>query len=223
MKKVFDVLKRCSLFVGISEKDMESLLSCLDAREIDVKKGDVIFHAGDRPDYIGIVLQGNAHVVQEDYWGNRTILTDIQEGDLFGEAFSCAEVAVLPVSVLAQEEGVFLLVDSKRILTVCSSACAFHARLIRNLMKIIANKNIMLTRKMEHITKRTTRDKVLSYLSACAIAKGSNSFTISFNRQEFADYLSVERSALSNTLCKMRDDGMIEFEKNKFMLKKTPQ
>lgn len=216
-------MKSCILFAGISEKEIESLLGCLNAKEINVKKGEVIFHAGDRPDYIGIVLQGKAHVVQEDYWGNRTILTDIQEGDLFGEAFSCAEAAVLPVSVLAQEDSVILLVDAKRILTVCSSACVFHARLIRNLMKIIANKNIMLTRKMEHITKKTTKEKVLSYLSACAIEKGSNSFAITFNRQEFADYLSVERSALSNTLCKMRDDGMIEFEKNKFRLKKIPQ
>lgn len=223
MKKYFDVMRRCPLFAGIAEEDMESLLSCLNAKEIKVKKGAVIFHAGDRPDYVGIVLQGNAHVVQEDYWGNRTILTDVQESDMFGEAFSCGEVAALPVSVIAQEEGVFLLVDSRRILTSCSSACIFHARLIRNLMKVIANKNILLTRKMEHITKRTTKEKVLSYLSACAIAKGSNSFTISFNRQEFADYLSVERSALSNTLCKMRDDGIIQFDKNKFVLMKTPQ
>lgn len=205
--------------MGISEKDMESLLPCLSAKEMEYKKGETIFYAGDRPDFIGIVLKGNAHVVQEDYWGNRTILTDIQEGDLFGEAFSCAEVPTLPVSVFAQEASVILLIDAKRILTVCSSTCTFHSRLIRNLMKLIANKNIMLTRKMEHITKRTTRDKVLSYLSACAIAKGSNNFSIAFNRQELADYLSVERSALSNTLCKMRDDGLIAFEKNKFVLK----
>lgn len=223
MKKYFDVMKRCPLFAEISENDMASLLNCLNAREISVEKGNMVFRAGDRPDYIGIVLQGKAHVIQEDYWGNRTILTDVQEGDLFGEAFACAETSALPVSVLVQEDGVFLLVDATRILTVCSSACVFHARLIKNLMKIIANKNIMLTRKMEHITKRTTRNKVLSYLSACAIAKGSNNFTISFNRQELADYLSVERSALSNTLSKMRDDGLLQFEKNKFTLLKTPQ
>lgn len=218
MKKAYDALKKCPLFAGISEKDMESLLGCLNAKEINTKKGDAIFSAGDRPDYIGIVLKGSAHVVQEDYWGNRTILTDVREGGLFGEAFSCAEAAALPVSVFSHEAGAFLLMDCRKILTTCSSACLFHTRLIRNLMKVLANKNIFLTRKMEHITKKSTRDRVLSYLSECALSEGSDVFSIPFDRQELADYLSVERSALSNTLSKMRDEGLILFEKNKFTL-----
>ncbi|MCP1110776.1 CRP-like cAMP-binding protein [Lachnospiraceae bacterium PM6-15] len=218
MNEKIEIVRRCPLFAGIEEKDMQALMACLQAKEMNVKKGETIFSVGERPDYIGIVLQGKAHVIQEDYWGNRTILTDVQAGDLFGEAFSLAEATELPVSVIAGEDSTVLLVDSRRILTSCSSACNFHTRLIRNLMKIIANKNIMLTRKMEHITKRTTREKVLSYLSACALIHGSNTFTIAFNRQEFADYLSVERSALSNTLCKMRDEGIIQFTKNKFTI-----
>lgn len=218
MEKALTESKKCPLFMGIPEEDMESLLNCLNAKEISAKKGGVIFAAGDRPDYVGIVLEGSVHVVQEDYWGNRTILTAVSPGGLFAEAFSCAESAALPVSVIAHDDCTILLMDCRRILTTCSSACVFHAGLIRNLMKILANKNILMTQKMEHITKKTTKEKVLSYLSECAVSAGTNTFSIPFNRQELAEYLSVERSALSNTLCKMRDEGTIQFEKNKFIL-----
>lgn len=223
MEKKLFILKKCPLFLGISENNIGELLNCLNAKEIKKKKGDVIFAAGSCPEYIGIVLEGSVHIIQEDYWGNRIILTAVQAGGLFGEAFSCAEADVLPVSVLTQNDCKALLIDCKRILTVCSSSCVFHSGLIRNLMKILANKNILLTQKIEHITKKSTREKVLSYLSECAVSAGTNSFTIPFNRQELAEYLSVERSALSNTLCKMRDEGIIQFNKNKFLLCKINQ
>lgn len=218
MEKNFLSLKKCPLFTGISEKDLQLLLDCLNAKEINAKKGDVIFSPGDRPEHVGIVLSGSVHVTQEDYWGNRTILTAVQVGGLFCEAFSCAEAATLPVSVFARDSCSILLIDCRRLLTTCSTSCSFHARLVRNLMKVIANKNIALTQKMEHITKKSVRERVLSYLSECALAEGSNAFSIPFNRQELADYLSVERSALSGTLSKMRNEGIIQFEKNRFML-----
>lgn len=218
MKNILMTLKKCPLFMGISEIDMESLLTCLNAKEYAAPKGNVIFAAGDRPEHVGIVLDGSVHIVQEDFWGSRSILTAVQAGGVFGEAFSCAEAAVLPVSVLAHDNCTILLIDCRRILTTCSSSCAFHARLVRNLMKVVANKNIALTQKIEHITKKSVKDKVLSYLSGFALSEGTNTFSIPFNRQELADYLSVERSALSNTLGKMRDEGLIAFTKNRFTL-----
>lgn len=204
--------------MGISENDLESLLVCMDAKRRIALKGEPLFVAGDRPEYVGIVLKGGVHVVQEDYWGKRTILSVVQVGGLFGEAFSAAEVAVLPVSVLAYSDCEILLIDCRKMLTTCSSSCLFHTQLTRNLMKVVASKNIALTQKIEHITKKTVRDRVLSYLSECALSEGKNSFSIPFNRQELADYLSVERSALSNTLGKMQVEGIIEFSKNKFTL-----
>lgn len=218
VEKAFDQLKTCPLFAGISEADRAALLDCLGAKVRKMEKNEVLFALGDRPEHVGIVLAGSVHIVQEDYWGNRTILAAAQAGELFGEAFACAEAAVFPVSVIARSAGSVLLVDCRRILTTCSASCIFHARLIRNLMKIMATKNMFLTRKMEHITKKSTQERVRSYLSECALAEGKNSFAIPFNRQELADYLSVERSALSNTLCKMRDEGMIEFCKNRFTI-----
>ncbi len=218
MKKYVEVLKKCPLFRGIDEADLLSLLTCLNAKEKTVQKDEFVMIAGDMPEDIGVVLSGGVHIVQEDYWGNRAILSALQTGGLFAEAFACSDVASLPVSVVARENCDILFVDCKRILTVCSSSCAFHTMLIHNLTKVLAGKNIMLTRKMEHITKKTTREKVLSYLSECAIKAGKNSFDIPFDRQELADYLAVERSALSKTLCSMRDEGVLEFRKNRFSL-----
>ena len=216
MKSNVTVLKNSQLFSGIDASDIESMLKCLSAKEQKVSKDAFVFVAGDTPEYVGIVLSGVVHVIQEDYWGNRTILAAITAGGMFGEAFSCAQADSLPVSVVATEKSVILLIDCKRILNTCSTVCVFHARLIQNLLKVLASKNIMLTQKMEHITKKTTREKVLSYLSECAINAGRDTFEIPFNRQELADYLSVERSALSYVLSKMKTEGILEYHKNTF-------
>jgi CRP-like cAMP-binding protein len=165
---------------------------------------------------VGVVLRGDVHIMQEDYWGNRTILARVDPGGLFAEAFSCSQTDELPVSVIAVEKSDVLLVDYKRIITTCSSGCAFHSKLIRNMMQILARNNILLTQKMEHITQRTTREKLFSYLSAQAKRAGSPRFVIPFDRQELADYLSVDRSALSSELGKMRAAGILSFEKNRF-------
>ena len=218
MKKYFELLKNCPLFANIEEKELQALLTCLNVKERKIQRGEILFPAGEQPQYIGVVLSGRIYIVQEDYWGNRTILAAVEAGGLFGEAFACAQAEVLPVSVTVHQEGKVLLIDCQKILSTCSASCEFHTALIRNLMQALASKNIALTRKIKHITKKTTREKVLSYLSECAILNGSQAFDIPFNRQELADYLSVERSALSNTLCKMRDEGLIAFHKNKFRL-----
>jgi len=218
MEENIRTLKKCPLFANIKDSDMKVLLQCLNAQEKHLAKGELLFSRGSILTHPGIVLSGNIHIVQEDYWGNHTILTSIQAGDLFGESFACANKAPLCICASAAVDSTILLVDYSRILTTCASACEFHTTLIQNLIQILANKNINLTQKIEHITKKTTRGKVLSYLSECVAASGKNVFEIPFNRQELADFLSVERSALSNTLCKMRDRGEIKFHKNKFTL-----
>lgn len=216
MKLDYNILKKCPLFSDIDIQDIEILLNCLNIKKRRIKKDELIFTSGDKLEYIGVVLSGNVYIVQEDYWGNRTIIASISQCGIFGESFSCSQIQSIPVSIIANTDGSILLIDCTKILTLCPSSCSFHSLLISNLMKVLANKNIALTSKMKHITKKTTREKVLSYLSECAVSFGKNYFEIPFNRQELADYLSVERSALSNTLCKMRDEGIIEFHKNKF-------
>lgn len=219
MKIDENVIKNCPLFMNIKDEEVPNMLKCLNSKEKAFKKGEFILNFGDKPSDIGIVLSGSVHVIREDYWGNRAILTSIGQSNLFCEAFSCAEAENLTVSVVANQDTKILLIDYKKIINPNSPSCEFHSRLIQNMLKILANKNIVLTHKIEHITQKTTREKLLSYLSEQALLQKSERVVVPFNRQELADYLSVERSALSGTLGNMQKEGIIEFYKNVFVLK----
>jgi len=220
MKEYINILSTSPLFAGIDKNNLESMLKCLSARKASFTKEEYILYAGNDIKDVGIVLSGSVNIIKEDFWGNRAILAKIQPGQMFGEAFAFAKIQKLPVSAVATEKAEILFVDFGKIATTCSSACIFHSQLIQNILKILAHKNIMLTQKLEHIMKKTTREKLLSYLSEQAMIAGSNTFSIPFNRQELADYLSVDRSAMSNELCKLRDEGILEFYKNNFKLSK---
>lgn len=216
----FDILMKSSLFSKIDKVDLKSLIQCLSANEKEYQKNEYIFRAGEKASLVGIIMKGSVNVIKEEFWGNRTILENLGVGDLFGEAFSCAKMECLPISVVTAEDSEVLLIDYKRVINYCSNSCVFHGRLIENMMTILASKNIKLTQKMEHMSQRTTREKLLSYLSSQAQRAGSNSFMIPFNRQELADYLSVDRSAMSSELSKMREEGIVSFSRNSFELKK---
>lgn len=218
MEQYFEILKKTPLFSGIAEGELGALLGCLGAKAAHYEKGRVVFMSGDRITRFGVVLTGQVQVYQEDYYGNRSILAHAGPGALFGEAFACAEIVALPVSVQAQAESMLLFIDCDRLSSPCANACGFHARLIHNLLGIMARKNIALTQKIEHTAKRTTREKLLAYLSAEAQRTKSSRFSIPFNRQELADYLAVDRSAMSAELGRMRDDGLLTFNKNQFEL-----
>ena len=212
------ILKTCPLFSGIGEDNLAALLPCLTATPKSCAKDDFVFLAGERAGAMGIVLSGVLHIVQEDFWGRRAILARLPPGELFGEAFACAGLERLPVSVLAAEAAEILLLDYGKIIAPCARNCSFHARIINNMLRILARKNVMLVQKIEHLTRRSTREKLLSYLSAEARRQGKAAFDIPFDRQQLADYLAVDRSALSKELGKMRDEGLIEFRKNAFHL-----
>ena len=218
MKNNLETLKSVALFKGMDESELQPLLSCLSAKSAHYEKNQIVFMSGEEISSFGIVLSGQVQVVQEDYYGNRSILANIGAGDLFGESFACAEIRTLPVSVITTAESDLLFIDCYRLAAPCANACAFHRRLIQNMLNIIAMKNISLTQKIEFTSNRTTREKLLAYISAEAKKAGSSRFSIPFNRQELADYLSVERSAMSAELSKLRDDGVLNFHKNQFEL-----
>lgn len=213
-------LRKCQLFAGTGPEEMEAMLTCLSAKARRYEKRAVIYAAGDTDFAVGVVLEGGVDIIQEDYWGNQGILARLGAGELFAEAFALAQVKALPVSVVASEASAVLFLEYGRILRTCSNACAFHERLIANLLSIAAQKNIALTRKVEIVSKRTTREKLLTFLSAQAKRAGSSRFAIHYDRQALADYLAVDRSALSRELSAMRRDGLIAFEKNVFELKR---
>ena len=204
MREFLPVIRSAQLFSGISEEELSMVLSCLHAEQKDFSKEAFVLRAGDTADSIGLVLSGSVLIIQEDIWGNRNILSKAGPGQTFAAAFACAPGSVLNV---------------KRILDVCPSTCAHHSRIIRNLLGELAEKNLRFSEKLTHMGQRTTRAKLMSYLSAEAQRRGEYEFDIPFSRQQLADYLGVERSGLSLELGKMRVEGLLDFQKNHFVLK----
>lgn len=218
MKEYYPVLKNSILFQGISEKELTAMLRCLSAYKKTFKKGEFLIQTGQTVDSIGFILSGSVMLLKDDCWGNRSIITKLKPGNLFGEAYACSAGTLAALSVTACEPATVLFLNVRRITTVCSSACGFHTRLIRNLLSVLANNALMLNQKIEHISQRTTREKLLAYLSEQALSAGSSTFSIPFNRQELADYLCVDRSAMSGELSRMQKEGILRFSKNHFTL-----
>ena len=218
MKELYSTLLECPLFDGINAQDLTGMLGCLGARSIQAKKGQSIFREGDVAIFVGIVLTGSVQLQREDYYGNRSILAHIGPTQLFGESYAFSGAQALPVSVVADEDSEVLLLDSRRIGTCCSNACDFHNRVIYNLLRLVATKNLVLHQKIQITSKRTTREKLMAYLLSQAKVKNSNAFTIPYDRQGLADYLEVDRSGLSAEISKLRKEGIIQGEKNSFHL-----
>ena len=218
MKKYVPILKKTKLFSGVGEDDVTSMLSCLGARLKSYKKGEFVLRQGEHLSDIVVLVEGKLHIQKDDYWGNRSILGLIEIGEMFGEAYVSPESSSLLNDVVAVEDSTAIFFDVKRIITTCPSACRFHSLVVQNMFFAISEKNRKLLQKLGHMSKRTTREKLISYLSEEAGRQNSSSFSIPFNRQQLADFLSVDRSAMSNELCKMRDEGLLEFEKNRFRL-----
>lgn len=217
MKKYFDVIAASPLFSGIDKKDLQPMLACLSAQKKTYAKGEFLFTGGTVLPAVGMVLCGTVHIVKEDFWGHRALLGHAAEGELFGEAYAAA-AQPLTVSIQAAQDTQVLFMDIYKILTVCSAGCTFHTRLVHNFLAVLAQKNLMLNSKLQHMAQRTTREKLLSYLSAQSLHSASAAFTIPYNRQQLADYLCVERSAMSAALCALRDEGLLTFRKNAFQL-----
>ena len=218
MEKYFNVLKKSPLFKQIKERDIFTILKCLAGKIVHYKKDKIIFLEGDIFTSVGIILSGSVHVTNDDIYGNRTILAELKQGSSFGESFAYANLEKIPVSVIAREESYIFMTNCKNIIKKCSNNCIYHNTLIENMVTIIARKIIMQNEKLIILSRRSTREKILTFLSMQSKQSRSNTFKISFNRQELADYLSVDRSAMSTELGKMRDEGLIDFYKNSFKL-----
>ena len=218
MKEFFPVLTKCPLFDGIRQEELSAMLACLGGNVSAAAKNQVIFHEGDPANHVGVILSGAAQIVKEDFYGTRSIVARVGPTELFGESFACAGISALPVSVVAVEDSRVMLLDCRRVTVSCTNACAFHSRMIFNLLRVVAAKNLVFNQKIEITSKRTTREKLMTYLLAQAKLHGSSAFTIPYDRQALADYLEVERSAMSAEIGKLRKEGVIECEKSRFKL-----
>ncbi len=218
MKKYVPILQTSQLFSGVQPEELESMLHCLQAKVCHYPKGAYVFRQGEMLDRILVLANGKLHIQRDDYWGNCSIMQMVEVGELCGEAYAAPGSEGVMYDVLAVEASTVITFDVQRILTVCSSACRFHTMVVQNLFLAISEKNRKLLRKLGCLSQRSTREKLIVYLSEEARRQGSSTFTIPFNRQQLADFLSVDRSAMSAALCKMRDDGMLTFQKNRFTL-----
>lgn len=215
MRKYVEALKKSKLFESINESDIENIIDCLEAKEKKYSKGNYIYRLGDSISTLNMVVEGEIHIVKEDYWGNVSILTEIGVGELFGETYACLKNIPLQVNVVAVKDCTVIEFDINKVINTCE----FYSRIIQNLLFVLASKNFMLTNKLEAMSQRSTRNKVMTYLSQQSSKNDKKEFDIPFNRQQLADYLAVDRSALSKEISRLRDEGILEFNKNHFELK----
>lgn len=212
------ILIKNVLFTGFDASDIPHLLSCLQPREASFHKDQIIINEGDVIEDLGVVLKGSVNIIRNDFWGNRTLVSKIGVGDVFAEAMACAHQKS-EVSVISCEESTILFLGVHKIITTCRRGCVFHHTIIENMVRLLSQKNLGLMKKMNHITKRSTKEKLLSYLSEEARKAGKRTFSIPYDRQQLADYLCVERSAMSNELSKMKAQGLLDYSRNVFQLK----
>lgn len=215
-----DFLTQTQLFRDIPVGELNGLLNCLRAVRRQYEKGAVLCSAGERTASIGLVLSGSVHIESDDVWGSKSILSSVGPGQVFAETYACLPDEPLMVSVTAAEDTAVLFLHAPHMLAPCTQTCICHAQLIRNLLFVSARKNLELSRRAFHTAPKTIRGRLLSYLSMQAIRTGSDSFSIPFDRQQLADYLGVDRSALSAELGRMRREGLLDFRKNWFHLRR---
>lgn len=215
-------LSNTNLFHGIKENEIGEMISCLNAREKAYKKDEVILRAGDCVNEIGLVENGSVNIVVNFHWGNNHIFGHVDKGSVFAENYAVIPGRELVCDVVAAEDTEVLFLDMNKLLTTCQSGCSFHNRLIHNLIRISAQKNLNLSARMMHTASKSIRERLLSYFSERALVSGSAHFTIPFDRKQLADYLGVDRSALSSELSKMQKDGLIKYHKNEFALLENP-
>ena len=218
MEQYLFILRNSPFFQGMTQEEILSVLHCVNATILSKKKGEYILRVGDSTETMGLVLRGAALALQEDLWGHRNIIHRIGAGEFFAESFAATPGSVLDVNIVADEETEVMLLHVGRLLQTCPQACAHHNRLVRNLVSVMARRAMDLNGKITHLAKRSTREKLLSYLSAESIRQGKRAFAIPYDRQQLADYLCVERSAMSVELSKLQKEGFLKTNRNHFEL-----
>ena len=208
----YSMILHSSLFKGISEQQLPALLAELKPQTQSYTKGQTILAPGQTVHSLALILSGRVLISKQDFWGNRNLLSTFQSGDCFAETFACSR-SVIDIQVEALSDCTLLWIPVQQLFTG-------DPVLMQNLLQTLALRNLSLTEKLSHLGHRTTRDKLLSYLSAQSMKHNSPEFDIPFNRQQLSDYLLIERSGCSAELCKMRDEGLIDFHKNHFLIKK---
>jgi len=219
MQKYYSKIKNSRLFYGISDNELEKMLICFQARVKRYEQNQAIIRQGDLISKIYLIIEGEVHIEKETYWGRRIIIQKLYPNNNIGLSLVASKNTESNINAICQSEVLVLILNYDKCSTMCQNACCHHSILIRNLFKILSKENIELIEKIENISQKTIRDKLLTYLSNESLKNKSNKFEIQFNRQELADYLNIDRSAMSFELSKLKQEGLIDYNKNKFLLK----
>ncbi|CUX40597.1 Crp/Fnr family transcriptional regulator [Clostridium sp. C105KSO13] len=217
----YKIIIETELFAGASQEETKAMLKCLSAEERSYPKDHTIYHMGQTVHRLGLLIEGGVNIVRTDVWGNENIIGHILPGDVFAETYACNPEEPMMADVVTTMESKVMFLDMGKVIRTCNSTCGYHERLIRNLLITMSVKNLNLSRKINHITPKTIRERLLSYLSWEAVRQGKMHIDIPFSRQQLADYLAVDRSALSSELSKMQKEGLLSYKKNHFILKEA--
>lgn len=215
----YELISKTALFQGCSPSETEKLLNGMQFFTKKYKKGAPVYHAGTPVSDVGIVLYGTVQIENNDLWGNKNIISLAYAGEVFAEAYACVPGEPMMVDVIAMEDSEILFLNVPGLFHLASAGHGEYSPLIRNLTMISARKNLLLSRRILHTSSKKIRDRLLSYLSYQSELQGSRYIDIPLNRQQLADYLSLDRSALSKELGKMKKEGILDYHKNSFVLK----
>ena len=213
-----ELVTTCPLFREIDPEELGAMLKCLSAREVTPGRGEFIMASPGTAPLMGVVLEGEVEMISEDYFGKKSLLTVLSVGSVFGESYSCVKARNRTIAYQANGKCRVLLLDYDRILHACKLVCRFHHRMIENMVELIAEKNLELIEKLEVTSRTSIREKLLTYLTRQAERAGSLTFTVPLGRTELAEYLCADRSAMTRELSRMREEGLIDFNKRTFTL-----
>ncbi len=216
MERYLGLIEKVPLFTGIPKNKITDVLYALKASVQSYEKGRPIFREGDAVTQAGIVLDGRVEIMKEDYHGNRTLISVLSKGELFGEALCCTETEIQPFEIVSAEQSKILLFDCKAVMA--DTPFEYYGQFMRNLLQEIAEKNLVLRRKITLLSKRTTREKIMEFLLTESKRAGKSEFDIPYDRQQLADFLGVDRSAMSAEISKLRRDRVISAHKNHFII-----
>lgn len=219
MEKYFNQIKNSPLFFGMNEDELRGILECFNARLKSYEAGEMIIRQSDVITNLYLVLEGEVNIEKDTYWGRRIIISKLGVNDNIAMSFVACKAVESTIDAVAAENTKLLVLNYEKCTSMCQNACARHKVLINNMFEILAKENLELLQKIENVSQKSIRDKLLTYLSNEARKNKNNSFEIPFNRQDLADYLNIDRSAMSFELSKLQKEGLIQYEKNRFLLK----
>jgi CRP-like cAMP-binding protein len=218
LQPYWDVIKKVKLFDDVDDDGIKRLLACLSPAVRALGEGEIVLSSGEVTGSIGVVLSGSVHGVSLNHDGSQTLIALKTAGEIYGEILACTEGTPSPVSIYSVGRSVVMLIDYERLLKLCPDACGHHSLLIRNMLRVISRQYFALHENIGYLTKKSVRAKLCAYLSAKSGPERQSQFILPMNRREMAEYLGIDRSAMSRELGRMKKDGIIDFYKNSFKI-----